>query len=93
LAKQKTTRKQKRNFSNKEAIVAIARELAEIRDRLYIMEMAFDMYIDFRKTNKSNDKKAFTKFMTEKMKEGQNAAQANDKPDGKDSKAGQANPQ
>ena len=93
MAKQKTTRKQKRNFSNKEAIVAIARELAEIRDRLYIMEMAFDMYIDFRKTNKSNDKKAFTKFMTEKMKEGQNAAQANDKPDGKDSKAGQANPQ
>ena len=92
MAKQKTTRKQKRNFSNKEAIVAIARELAEIRDRLYIMEMAFDMYIDFRKTNKSNDKKAFTKFMTEKMKEGQNAAQANDKPDGKDSQAGQANP-
>ena len=88
----KVTRQQKRNFNNKDAIVAIATELAEIRDRIYIMEMAFDMYIDFRKTNKSNDKKAFTKFMTEKMKEGQSATQTNDKPDGKDSKTGQANP-
>tara|TARA_R100001594_G_scaffold56426_2_gene90281 strand:- start:2281 stop:2559 length:279 start_codon:yes stop_codon:yes gene_type:complete len=92
LANKKVTRHQKRHFNNKEAIVAIAKELAEIRDRIYIMEMAFDMYIDFRKTNKSNGKKAFTKFMTDKMKENENATQANDKPDGKDSQAGQANP-
>ena len=91
MANKKVTRHQKRNFNNKEAIVAIARELAEIRDRNYIMEMAFDMYIDFRKTSKSNGKKAFTKFMTDKMKESSNAAQANDKPDGKDSKAGKTN--
>ena len=30
--------------------------------------------------------------MTDKMKENENATQANDKPDGKDSQAGQANP-
>ena len=81
-------RHQKRHFSNKEAIVAIAKELSEVRDRLYILEMTFDMYIDFKKTNKSNGKEAFTKFMTSKIKEGQNATQRNDKPDGKDSKAG-----
>ena len=89
----KVTRQQKRHFNNKEAIVAIAKELAEIRDRIYILEITFDMYIDFKKTNKSNGKKAFTKFMTAKIKEGQDAAQGNDKPDGKDSKTGQANPQ
>ena len=85
-------RHQKRNFNNKEAIVAIARELAEIRDRIYIMEMAFDMYIDFRKTSKSNGKKAFTKFMTDKMKEGQGETQRDDKSNGEDSKEKQANP-
>ena len=85
-------RKDKRNFSTKDAIVAIAREVAELRDRLYILEMTFDMYMDFRKTNKSNGKKAFAKFMTDKMKEGQGEAQGNDKPDGEDSKTKQANP-
>ena len=55
------------------------------------MEMAFDMYIDFKTTNKSNGKNAFAKFMTDKMKGEKDAAQGNDKPDGKDSKAGKAN--
>ena len=50
------------------------------------------MYIDFKTTNKSNSKNAFAKFMTDKMKEGKDAAQTNDKPDGKDSKTGKANP-
>ena len=84
-------REKRRKISNKDAIQTLARTCAELRDRVYIMEMAFDMYIDFRKTNKSNGKKAFTKFMTDKMKESSNAAQANDKPDGKDSKAGKTN--
>ena len=88
MANKKVTRHEKRHFNNKEAIVAIAKELAEIRDRIYILEITFDMYIDFKKTNKSNGKEAFTKFMTDKIKEGQ----TNDKPDGKNSKAGKANP-
>ena len=85
-------RKDKRNFSTKDAIVSIAKEVASIRDRLYIIEMTFDMYIDFKKTNKSNCKKAFAKFMTDKMKEGQGEAQRDDKLDGEDSKEKQANP-
>jgi|TARA_R100000808_G_C2055089_1_gene88952 hypothetical protein len=91
LANKKVTRHQKRHFNNKEAIVAIAKEVAELRDRLYILEITFDMYIDFKKTNKSNGKKAFTEYMQAKIKEGQDAAQANDKPDGNDSQTGQAN--
>ena len=85
-------RKDRRNFSTKDAIVAIAKEVAELRDRLYIIEMTFDMYIDFKKTNKSNGKEAFAKFMTDKMKEGQGEAQRDDKSNGEDSKTKQANP-
>ena len=84
-------RNQKRKINNKDAIQIIAKQCAELRDRVYIMEMAFDMYIDFKTTNKSNGKNAFAKFMTDKMKGEKDAAQGNDKPDGKDSKAGKAN--
>ena len=87
-----SNRSQKRKINNKDAIQIIAKQCAELRDRVYIMEMAFDMYIDFKTTNKSNDKKSFAKFMTDKMKEGKDATQRNDKPDRKDSKAGKANP-
>ena len=87
-----SNRNQRRNFSTKEAIVTIAKEVAELRDRLYIIEMTFDMYIDFKQTNKSNGKEAFAKYMTDKMKEGQGEAQRDDKLDGEDSKEKQANP-
>ena len=90
--KKLSNRNQRRSFNNKDAIIALAKELSETKDRLYILEMTFDMYMDFKKTNKSNGKKAFAKFMTAKIKEGQDATQRNDKPDGKDSKTGKANP-
>ena len=40
-------RNQKRKINNKDAIQIIAKQCAELRDRVYILEMAFDMYIDF----------------------------------------------
>ena len=78
--------------TDKDLLGVKIKEVAELRDRLYILEMTFDMYMDFKKTNKSNGKEAFAKFMTAKIKEGQDATQRNDKPDGKDSKTGKANP-